>query len=394
MRNFNLRFFILNISLFCESLIASPNTLWTKTFGGTGNDYAYSVLQTFDGSYIIAGYTESFGAVNTDIYLIKTDINGNLIWQKTFGGYGSDYAHFIEQSNDSCYIIVGSTTSYGSGGSDIYLIKTDTAGNLIWEKTFGGVNNEHGWSVQKTSDGGYIIAGSTNSFGAGDVDMYLLKTDEYGNFLWDKTFGDTSRSDYARSVVQTADGGYIIAGLTISFGTGTYDVYLVKTDEYGNLLWEKTFGGSNTHMGFSVKQTKDGGYIIGGNSLSFGSGDYDFYLIKTDSFGNLVWQRNPGGTENDFGRAVIEDANGDYIIAGFTNSFGNGEYDIYICKYDTAGNIIWEKTYGMSGGDWCYSIQKTDDNGFILAGFTNSTGAGEADVYLVKTEPDVGVEEK
>jgi len=394
MRNFNFRFFILNISLFCESLIASPNTLWTKTFGGTGNDYAYSVLQTFDGSYIIAGYTESFGAVNTDIYLIKTDINGNLIWQKTFGGYGSDYAHFIEQSNDSCYIIVGSTTSYGSGGSDIYLIKTDTAGNLIWEKTFGGVNNEHGWSVQKTSDGGYIIAGSTNSFGAGDVDMYLLKTDEYGNFLWDKTFGDTSRSDYARSVVQTADGGYIIAGLTISFGTGTYDVYLVKTDEYGNLLWEKTFGGSNTHMGFSVKQTKDGGYIIGGNSLSFGSGDYDFYLIKTDSFGNLVWQRNLGGTKNDFGRAVIEDANGDYIIAGFTNSFGNGEYDIYICKYDTAGNIIWEKTYGMSGGDWCYSIQKTDDNGFILAGFTNSTGAGEADVYLVKTEPDVGVEEK
>jgi len=368
--------------------------LWTKTFGGTGNDYAYSVLQTFDGSYIIAGYTESFGAVNTDIYLIKTDINGNLIWQKTFGGYGSDYAHFIEQSNDSCYIILGSTTSYGSGGSDIYLIKTDTAGNLIWGKTFGGENDDGGWSVQKTSDGGYIIAGSTNSFGAGDVDMYLLKTDEYGNFLWDKTFGDTSRSDYARSVVQTADGGYIIAGLTISFGTGTYDVYLVKTDEYGNLLWEKTFGGSNTDMGFSVKQTKDGGYIIGGNSLSFGSGDYDFYLIKTDSFGNLVWQRNLGGTKNDFGRAVIEDANGDYIIAGFTNSFGNGEYDIYICKYDTAGNIIWEKTYGMSGGDWCYSIQKTDDNGFILAGFTNSTGAGEADVYLVKTEPDVGVEEK
>uniref|UniRef100_A0A7C4YF40 Bulb-type lectin domain-containing protein n=1 Tax=candidate division WOR-3 bacterium TaxID=2052148 RepID=A0A7C4YF40_UNCW3 len=394
MRNFNFRFFILNISLFCESLIASPNTLWTKTFGGTGNDYAYSVLQTFDGSYIIAGYTESFGAVNTDIYLIKTDINGNLIWQKTFGGYGSDYAHFIEQSNDSCYIILGSTTSYGSGGSDIYLIKTDTAGNLIWGKTFGGENDDGGWSVQKTSDGGYIIAGSTNSFGAGDVDMYLLKTDEYGNFLWDKTFGDTSRSDYARSVVQTADGGYIIAGLTISFGTGTYDVYLVKTDEYGNLLWEKTFGGSNTDMGFSVKQTKDGGYIIGGNSLSFGSGDYDFYLIKTDSFGNLVWQRNLGGTKNDFGRAVIEDANGDYIIAGFTNSFGNGEYDIYICKYDTAGNIIWEKTYGMSGGDWCYSIQKTDDNGFILAGFTNSTGAGEADVYLVKTEPDVGVEEK
>jgi len=199
-------------------------------------------------------------------------------WEKTFGGSGEEYGYSVRQTADGGYIIAGSTGSFGVG-DDVYLIKTDPNGNSQWQKAFGGSNDDQGWSVQQTSDGGYIIAGMTSSFDAGFHDVYLIKTDPNGNTQWEKTFGG-SNYDFGFSVQKTSDGGYIIVGETSSFGAGSCDVYLIKTDPNGNLLWQKTFGGSDWDAGYSVQQTTDGGYIIAGTTESFGAGDLDVYLIK------------------------------------------------------------------------------------------------------------------
>ena len=193
-----------------------------------------SVQQTSDGEYIIAGNTYSYGAGDYDVYLIKTDPNGDSQWQKTFGGSDSDHGYSVQQTTDGGYIIAGFTYSYGAGDYDVYLIKTDPNGNSQWQRTFGGPNYEDGYSVQQTSDGGYIIAGSTDSYGAEYTNIYLIKTDPNGDSEWQKTFGgNLGESGY--SVQQTSDGGYIIAGLTDSYGAGNWDVYLIKLCPDGTL---------------------------------------------------------------------------------------------------------------------------------------------------------------
>jgi hypothetical protein len=224
---------------------------WTKTFGGTLSDQGYSVQQTSDGGYIIAGDSLSFGEGNYDVYLMKTDALGNVEWTNTFGGTSSDQGRSVQQTSDGGYIIAGQSHSFGAGVSDVYLIKTDTSGNAVWTQTFGGIGIDEGYSVQQTSDGGYIIAGVTAS------DVYLIKTDGSGNAVWEKTFGGNF-GDQGASVQQTSDGGYIIAGDTWSFGAGNYDIYLIKTDASGNVVWTNTFGGELNDHGASVQQTSDG----------------------------------------------------------------------------------------------------------------------------------------
>jgi hypothetical protein len=208
------------------------------------------------------------------------------LWTKTFGGINDDRGNSVQQTTDGGYIVTGYTGSFGAGSTDVYLIKTDVTGDTTWTKTFGGTSGEQGNSVQQSADGGYIIAGTTNSFGVDSIDVYLIRTDATGNSIWTKTFGGTGK-EIVYSVRQTTDGGYIIGGITTSFGAGSFDVYLVKTDATGDTSWTRTFGGTSYDGGYSVQQTTDGGYIIGASSVSFGiGGSYDVYLIKTDANGN------------------------------------------------------------------------------------------------------------
>ena len=209
-------------------------TSFAKTYGGTDDDYASSVQQTSDGGYIVAGKTYSFGAGWYDIFFIKTDASGNVQWTKTYGGTDWDDAYSVQHTSDGGYIVAGETYSFGAGWSDIFFIKTDASGNVQWAKTYGGTNYDEAYSVQQTSDGGYILAGYTQSFGAGYGDIFLVKTDANGNVQWAKTYGGTS-SDWASSVQQTSDGGYIVAGYTSSFGAGWSDIFLIKTDANGNI---------------------------------------------------------------------------------------------------------------------------------------------------------------
>ncbi|GAG49427.1 unnamed protein product, partial [marine sediment metagenome] len=225
-----------------------------------------------------------------DVYLVKTDSMGVEEWSRTFGGSSEDTAYSVEETSDGGYIITGYTSSFGAGNSDIYLVKTDSMGVEEWSRTFGGSDSDNGDSVQQTSDGGYIIAGRTFSFGAGGMDIYLVKTDSQGLEEWSRTFGG-SGEDYGGTVQVTSDGGYIITGNTQSFGAGGRDAYLVKTDSMGVEEWSRTFGGSGEDYGWAVQETSDGGYIITGSTQSFGAGNSDVYLVKTDSMGFEEWSR-------------------------------------------------------------------------------------------------------
>ena len=364
--------------------------VFERTYGGGDVDYGNSVQQTTDGGFIVAGQTSSFGAGIYDFYLVKTDAHGDTQWTRTYGGTNFDYGWSARQTSDGGYIIVGETQSRGAGNVDVYLVKTDANGDTVATRTFGGTGYDYGYSVQQTADSGYVIAGVTSSFGSGVRDVYLVKTNAACNTLWTTTFGGANYEE-GRSVQQTADGGYIIAGCTGSYGAGCYDFYLVKTDGNGGEMWTKTFGSYGWEYAQSVQQTTDGGYIVVGYTDYLGAGSYDIYLVKTDSNGDRLWARTFGSDTFDLGYSVQQTADGGYVMAGCTESFSSGYTDVYLIKTNADGDTLWTRKFGGTGSDAGYSVQQTADGGYVIAGSTESFGAGYGDVYLIKTDADGNV---
>src|SRR6185436_16704036 len=262
---------------------------------GTNQETANAIQQTSDGGYILFGETNSFSLAGfSDLYLIKADINGNLTWTKTFGAYLMELAYSVQQTTDGGYILAGATASL-SAPWEIYLIKTDSNGDTLWSKTYYTGPGDLGYSVQQTYDGGYIITGEHQ--GINGYEVNLIKTDVNGNWSWSNIYGNNGlNTTISSSVKQTTDHGYIITGFTDAFGAGNADVYLLKTDSTGILQWSKTYGGTGIDKGFSVEQTSDAGYIVAGTTSSFGAGGTDFYLVKTNVSGDTLWTRTYGGS--------------------------------------------------------------------------------------------------
>ncbi|MGC9367720.1 MAG: T9SS type A sorting domain-containing protein [bacterium] len=363
--------------------VSSLSAGWERTYGSQCADDGYSVDQTTDGGYIITGSWET--GPWEDVYLVKTDGNGNVIWENVIGTDTMEAGYSVQQTTDNGYIVSGYTSAFGYL-DQIYLIKTTSGGDTSWTKYYGGSGPEFGYSIQQTVDGGYIVAGLTGSFGAGGNDVFLIKTDSLGDSIWAKTFGG-SYYDQGSSIQQTTDGGYIITGRTESYGAGSSDVYLIKTDSIGDTLWTRTFGGSGWDFGKSVHQTTDGGYIIVGTwSYDYHTGIGDVFLIKTDANGDTVWTRIYGGSNLERGTSLDQTTDGGYIITGRTESYGAGEADVYLIKTDSLGNILWTRTFGGSEDDWGNSVQQTVDGGYIIAGTTYSFGTGYSSVYLIKTD--------
>jgi len=364
----------------------APVISYQKEFGGQDNDIAYSVQQTADEGLIIAGRIDSWGNGGIDGWLIKTNIEGHEEWNYTFGGENSELFRKVKNTSDGGYILTGITNSFGYGSSDIWLFKVNQEGLEEWQYTFGGADGDWGMSVEQTMDDGFILVGHTLSFGAGYYDIYMVKTDAFGNEEWHQTFGGTEE-DFGYSVLQTSEGGYIVLGFTVSFGSGNKDVWLIKTDSQGNMEWDKTFGGSASDVGIDIKETTDGGYIITGYTESNSNGLYDVLLIKTDSNGNEIWSKNIGDGNYESGSSVAQTHDGGYIITGYTISYGNGAKDIWLVKTDNAGNEEWNYTFGGIFNEGGNQILQTLSGGYVIVGYTESRGSGQKDVKLIKTSP-------
>jgi len=355
--------------------------LWNKTYGGTYDDFGYSIEKTSDNGSIIIGYTKSMGAGGSDVWLLKTDSDGNELWNKTFGGTNNDYGCSIKQDADGEYILVGHTESYGLGLSDLWIIKTDSLGNELWNKTYGGTEAESGFSIQHSSDNSYIITGMTSSYGAGYFDVWLLKIDENGNEIWNNTYGGSDQ-DVAYSVQKTTKDEYILVGRTKSYGNGLVDGWMVKTDSEGNEMWNRTFGGTDYDCIYGVNLTYDGGFVLIGNTVKNESSD--LWLIKTNSKGLEEWNKTFGGSGSDLGYTIQSIANSNFIITGYTSSYGAGDLDAWILKVDSSGNELYNKTFGGKEDDRFYSSIKISNNEYLFTGYTNSYGSGGKDVWLLK----------
>jgi len=342
----------------------SDTIVWNK-------DYSYDngkcVQQTSDGGYIFLAKNSSFLNGYPKLLLIKTDVYGSIMWDKMYGGERGDYGRFIQQTSDDGYIIVGYTESYSliPDDKDLWLLKTDVNGDLEWNYTYGGTGWDGGQCVEQTTDGGYVITGFTVSYGV-DGDVWLIKTDEKGDVEWNKTYdGGTGFADEGYFVRQTSDGGYIITGRKDYFGVS--DVWLIKTDEKGDHLWNKTYGIVGDDIGNCVEQTSNGGYIIIGTT-SYGVEFDDVLLIKTDENGNAVWIKESDIPRMDKGEYVHQTSDGGYIIIGSTSLHWFEE--ILLIKTNENGDFLWNRTYGEAGS--VFGGDETIDGGYVLLASTAS----------------------
>ena len=350
---------------------------WSRTFGGHYGDGAWSVQATEDGGYVLAGYTSSRGE-GSDLWLVKTDSYGNEIWDRTFGGSGEDVGTYVLATEDGGYIVVGSTKSFGMGEERLWLLKTDSNGSLEWDRTFGGFvssSGDGGWSVCETGDAGYIVTGYTKSSGAGGKDLWIIKTDGNGNQAWERTYGGP-KDDVGMSVIR-ADDGYVLAGRTASFGSGEDDIWLLRVGADGSELWNATYGGKLDETAFQVIARPDGYVLVGRTESDSGK---RATLIKTDLFGRRLWEK--AYEEGSTGISLQQTEDGGFIIGGHIESKGAGR-DALLIKTDSSGVETWALRLGGPGDDTGTAIVK-NEGGFVLAGITSSVGAGAEDAWLVR----------
>jgi hypothetical protein len=354
-------------------------TTFEKTYSGYAG---YSVQETLDWGYIICGSIAADDGPS-DIYLVKTDSQGDTLWTRSYGGPGNDYGSSVQGTSDGGYIIAG-IFSYDPGPAQgaVYLVKTNSTGDTLWTKSYGGTWNPP--SVQQTSDDGYIITGYTAHIQTGYASSYLLRTSSTGEMLWEKRYtvppGQVESFTHAYSVRQTSEGGYIIAGDCWS------SVFLLKTDSSGDILWTKGYFGYHDEA-HSVRQTFDKGYIVVGNTG--GSSGGDIFLGRTNPRGDTLWTRTYSSSRYDYGYSVEQTSDGGYVIVGSTSSFYSyeGKGDVCLIKTNSSGDTLWTRTYGGSLGDNGFSVQQTSDGGYVIAGSTASFSADSSSrMYLIKTD--------
>lgn len=383
-------------NFFCSSLIflLSTNSLllsqttFERTYGGIYSDSGRSIIETADQGYVILATANSFSGNNTNAaYVIRTDASGDTLWTKIIRGEGNDVGVDIQHASDGGYVLAIASSSVNPDRSyDIYFVKIDDAGNTLWSKTYGGSDLDYVHSMTTTKDGGYALLAHTFSFGNGGSDFYLVRVDQAGDTLWTKTYGG-SEWDWGSTVQQTEDDGFILVGETKSLGDSDGDVYLIKTDSVGQTQWRKIYGGPEQDRGFYVIQTDDKGYMVVGITASYGAGNTDCYVIRTDSNGDSLWTRTFGGVDEDFANAVQQTSDGNYVFIGGVSAMGFGKIDAHLVKFSPDGNMLWEKFFGGVEQDWWHRVLETTDGGFALVGRSESFIAGNGyDIYLVKTD--------
>jgi len=375
---------IIYILLLFNPIISFGQTTFFNSYGGAGNDYGKSIITTIDTAYAIIGATESFGNGNTDMYLFKIDSLGNLLWSKTYGGTNVDWGMDLKQTLDTGYILAGYSNSQ-SWDYNIYVVKTDSIGNSLWTRTYGGNDWDFSYSIETTSDSGYIIAGETYSYGSGLSDGYAIKLDSLGDTTWTKTFGGIGK-DVFYDVIETYNGNLLFAGSKTSID-GDTDYWLVKTDNYGNELWEYTAGDSLDEVINDVIELTDSNYYFIGTKESIIGTQLIMEYHKLNEFGAYMYGDNFDMANDEKGKFILQYANEtDIILGGGGNSVGNGGYDVVSIKIDELGFGSIYSTDGTNSDDNTEKADTTSDNGIVVVGTTDETLNGIKSVFVMKTD--------
>src|SRR5258706_1245043 len=378
---------IFSFLLLLPCIISSAQNTFQKAFGGSADETGTCIQNTLDGNYIISGYTTSFSAPFRDAYLIKTDTAGNILWAKTYGGSNDEVCYYVALANTGGYALVGGTKSFGAGENDLYIIRTDASGNVIWSAIAGGAYNDYGWSAVQTIDRGFLVSGFSETCLGGCYQGLLVKTDSAGTILWTKMLGGNG-VETLNGIGRTTDGGYIVTGETSTNSFGSSDTWLVKLNANGDTLWTKSYGSANEESGAVVRQTADHGYIITGD-IHNAFNIHHASLLKTDSLGNLQWAKTFGAPDTsgggEFGWDVHQLSDRGYIMIGSTGAFNNS-MQIFAVRTDSSGSMLWSKTYGGSSVDDPWYSALTPDGGFTVVGETQSFGSGQSDIYLLKVD--------
>lgn len=360
---------------------------WARHYGGSGDDWANFIQQTSDGGYIIAANTESFGVEQSDIWIIKLSLSGKIEWQLTYGGSQDEEVYAVREASGGGYIVAGYTDSFGAGKTDFWVLKLDSEGDVEWQSTYGGSGDEWATSVQQTSEGGYVVGGSSDSFGNGEFGYWVLKLDADGDVEWQSIYS-LNVDSYLNSVQEVSGGGYILAGHVNPSIQGGYDVWILKLSSIGVINWQRYYGGNQDDWANFIQETEEGGYVAAGYTNSFGSGGWDFWVLNLNSEGDILWEKTYGRSGDDWANSAQQTSDGGFIVAGYTDSFGAGLSDFWLLKLSASGIIEWQRTYGGIGSDAAFSVQQTDDSGFIVAGDTGSYSAGGLDLLVLKLYSD------
>jgi hypothetical protein len=370
------------------------DTVWTSTYGGAANDGLRSVCETTDGCFAAAGYTYSLGPNDVNIYVVKVDTGGDTLWTRALGGAGRDYGYGVCQGpGGGCYV-AGYTTSSGLGKEDVYVASIDTDGDVVWERTYGGAGSDEGRTIFRTSDGYLVVAGRADSFGAGQSDVYVLKLDAEGDTVWTRVFGGAGY-DWGESACETADGGYCISGTSGSNGVSR-DIYLVKVDPAGSLVWQRFYGDFSTWVsqdwGGPVLAAADGGVAVGGNRIILSVDPDDLYFLRTDSAGTQTSIKRYASDFLEYGCSMCETPDAGYLICGVEKNESTLKNDLLLVKRLPGTGWAWEQVMGGAGSDWGSCIIQTTPGYYLVAGHTECSGAGGHDGWLVMLrEPDAAV---
>jgi hypothetical protein len=371
---------------------STPILPWAKSYGGSEWDFASSILKTPDNGYLAAGSAASFGAGLDDYWILKLDPWGNIIWQKAFGGPGSDRALSLASTLDGGAVVAGATTSFGFGSDDFWLLKLNPNGTLAWQKTYGALHDEAAYSIAPTVQEGFIVAGSTSSIGAGDSDYWILKLNPHGEVEWQYAYGG-SDSDIACSIQQTEENGYIVAGRSASFSADTLsDAWVLKLDTKGTVVWEKAYDGGGHESAEAMAQTQDNGFILAGSIKSASGGGKSLWLIKCSSHGAIDWQRSYGGIAGGppctiQATSIFQTEDRGYMVSGSLYPHAHN-FDCWVLKLDPGGQVEWEMAYDGSSHDNASVVSPACDAGFVVAGSKKSLDVSDHDYWILKLNPN------
>lgn len=370
---------------FCQlpfDLSSQVNT-WVSVYGGNKYDRGTGIAATSSKSYVVCGNSSSYGIGTTDIYVLKIDSAGKFRWQNTLGGANIDNSFSIQATSDSGFVISGYTNSFGAGGYDAYLVKINSDGAFEWQNTYGQDDWDFGYWAEQTSDGGYVLCGESYRPGK-NSQAYLVRTDAAGDTLWTRTFGG-SGEDAFKEVHQTSDGGFVAAGYATGIA-GDKDFFLVKTDALGNENWEKTYGSIANDSCSSLALCADGGFLLGGTRDTLGK--HRTYLVKTDNAGNeMLHKTEMAGLGNRSISRIRETVEGHYAYTQISDQGGFGGQEIYLIKYDPTGNWYpFVSTFGGNKDEEAYDFVQNADSGYTLVGYTETFGAGPDNIFIARTD--------